>query len=296
MGTLYQTQSYVEASKQLDKVCDWLETLGVNYSPTRVGKYKEIFSRLAAYQAENNFDGFFECVPFEEFVNAAYEVAELVRMYEGLNGHNDPDLVARLREALKGHELYLLDNQGRSGRDFSFELAIASKFARCGFAIDFGHQADLKAQINGHPLYVECKRIRSLRKVKRRIKDGLGQLHRRYVKSESPEKARGLLVLSIGKAINSDFGLLEANSLEHLKESAFRHNERFINQNKQYWHTAVDQRTVGVVVILDAPCVIKDGYKFTTCHEVTINNCVPPSTEGYAHLVQIAYHVFGHQI
>lgn len=292
MKHVYSTASYVEASAKLDQVCGWLEGLGINYSRTRVGKYKILFSTLAKHQLSNNLDEFHEKYSFPEWVNAAYETAELVRMYEGLNSYNDVSLNERLKDSLKGHELFVFDNDDRSGRDFSFELSVAAKFARQRYPIDFGHDADLKVQLNGGILFLECKRLKSAKKIQRRIKDGLKQLHKRYVKAEVPSYARGILVLSINKILNTELGLLEAENDEELGNKAFAYNARFIDEYKNYWQKNVDKRTLGAAVILDAPGVLRANNQLITCHEVTMNNSVPPNTNDHSLLLDIAHNVF----
>jgi hypothetical protein len=92
----------------------------------------------------NDVKSFYESYSFESWVNAAYEVAELVRIYNGLQGDSSTDLILKLKEVAKGQELYIADSSNRSGRDFSFELSIAAKFASAGLAVDLGHEADLK--------------------------------------------------------------------------------------------------------------------------------------------------------
>ncbi|MGZ8946790.1 MAG: hypothetical protein ACXW1W_15370 [Methylococcaceae bacterium] len=295
MAHFYTSQTYVDASTQLDKACEWLKSLGVIYSVTRVGRYKTLFSSLAKYQLANDLDGFFEEYKFEDWVNAAHEVAELVRMYEGLNGQTDPSLVIRLQDSLKGHELFVLDNKDRSGRDFSLELSIAAKFAHRGYEINFGHEADLEVQIAEHTFYVECKRLKSAHQVKKRIKDGLSQLHKRYVKSSEPATARGLLVLSIGKTINSKLGLLEGIDPESLSNKAFAYNAVFIERYRSYWQENVDRRTLGVAVVLDTPGMLKPEKKLVTSHEVTMNNCIPADTQDYKLLLRVAGEVFANR-
>lgn len=292
MTHVYISQSYIDASSQLNDACDWLESLGIEYSRTRIGRYKALFSILAKHQLANTLDTFYDEYTFETLVNATHEVAELVRMYEGLNSQNNPNLVTRLCNALKGHELYILDSKDRSGRDFSLELAMAEKFARHGYAIDFGHDADLKVEIDGAPFYLECKRLKSTQKIQRRIKEGLNQLHRRYAKSQHPNMTHGLLVLSIGKTVNSNLGLLEADDPRSLGDKAFAHNRAFISKYKPYWQTKVDPRTLGVAVVLDTPGILNPTKQLITCHEVTINNSVPINTHGYQLLRRISDHVF----
>ena len=79
------SQTYVAASHQLDNACTWLRDVGIDYSKTRIGRYRNLFSDLAKYQLANTLHKFFEKHTFDEWVNAAHETAELVRIYEGLS-------------------------------------------------------------------------------------------------------------------------------------------------------------------------------------------------------------------
>ncbi|WKJ90262.1 hypothetical protein QZJ86_19985 [Methylomonas montana] len=277
---------------KLDKACVWLEELGIAYSRTRIGRYKDLFEVLAKHQLADTLNAFYEEYTLETWVNAAHEVAELNRIYDGLNGQSSPELVSRLKDALKGHELYVLDSEHRSGRDFSFELSIAAKFVSAGLVVDFGHEADLRVLLDDFTFFVECKRLKSPHKIQKRIKEGLKQLHKRYVKSENPLNARGMLALSIGKTVNEKLGLLEGRDPNELGQKAFNHNRAFIEKYKSYWQSNPDQRTIGTAVVLDTPGRLIDNKQLATVHEVAMNNCVPTDTMEYQLLLSMAECVF----
>lgn len=166
----YVSETYVDAYHKLNEACAWLDTLGIEYSKTRVGRYERIFCALAKHQQAGTLDSFYEEHSFEAWVNAAHEVSELVRIYEGLDGQINPLLNERLKDSLKGKELYMLDSENRSGRDFSFELVMAAKFSRAGLTVDFGHEADLRVLINGSTFFVECKRLKSEKRLRQELK------------------------------------------------------------------------------------------------------------------------------
>lgn len=292
MTHFYTSQTYVEASRNLDEAWNWLQSIGINYSTTRLGRYQKLFSDLARCQLANVLDEFFQLHTFAEWVNAAHETSEILRIYEGLKASSDPSLTSRLREALRGHELYVLDADDRSGRDFTFELSVAAKFARYNFPINFGAEADVEAIVGGVTFYVECKRLKSERKIQKRIKEGLKQLHGRYKSSANPPAARGILALSIGKTINSSLGLLEADNDKSIGTKASQHNEEFIETYRKFWQEKVDKRTLGVFVVLDTPGMIRSEKKLVTIHQAAMNNCVPVGTKDYQLLVQISNDVF----
>jgi hypothetical protein len=292
MAQFYDTHTYIAASMRLDSVCAWLEGLGINYSPTRVGRYRKIFSSIARHQDANTLNTFFEEYSRASLVNAAHEVAELVRIFEGLSQTRDTSFVSRLRDALKGHELFVLDDNNSSGRDFTLELSIAAKFVRADLPVDFGHNADLCTQFQDHEFFVECKRLKSSKQIERRIKEGLTQLKQRYADSEDPLAARGILVLGTTKLVNSELGVLKAENQESLDEKVFAYNQAFIETYRSLWQLQVDARTLGTVVVLDAPGFVGITEKLITCHEVAMNNSVPINTKSYALLRELADRVF----
>lgn len=292
MKNKYLSKTYVDAFNKLDEACCWLDRLGISYSRSRVGKYRHIFESLSRNQSNGTLDNFYKEHSFESWVNAAIEVDELVRIYDGLNMVDSIDLSTRLEDSLKGHELYIMDGKDRSGRDFGFELSIASKFVAAGYSVDFGDDADLRLNYNDTTLFVECKRLKSDKKIQKRIKEGIKQLHKRYSSSPDPVNARGILAISIGKVVNQNLGLLEGETFEDLGKKASRYNMAFIEKYKKYWQLHVDQRTLGAVVVLNCPGVVVNNKLLTTIHEVSMNNSVPMQSNEYQLLLNIAKSVF----
>ncbi len=288
----YMSHTYIEAYAKLDQACAWLDELGIAYSRTRIGRYKDLFGALARHQLAGTLDAFYDHYSFESWVNAAYEVAELARIYKGLSEQAAPAIVTRLKDAVKGQEFYTLDSEHRSGRDFSFELSMAAKFVGAGLAVDFGHDADIRVLLEGFTFFVECKRLKSPKQIQKRLKEGIKQLHKRYVKSGVPQSARGMLAISIGKTVNESLGLLEGDDSVELSKKAFAYNRAFIEKYKSHWQSQRDRRTIGVAVVLDSPGILRANKQLVTLHEVTLNNSVATDTEEYGLLVNMAEHVF----
>ena len=239
----FESIPFSEYAIRLDAACAWLEKLGIGYSKTRVGRYKELFTALAAHTTKGTPEKFLEIYGFDTWKNAVHESAELMRIHEGLSKLNDVTLITRLKDATRGHELFVLDDDDRSGRDFSFELSVCAKFAKHGHTIDFGHDADVKVNYRGRDIFVECKRLKSQNNIPKTLKKGLKQLHKRYSKSDDPNTARGFLALSIGKIINSNLGFVEARNSTELGNGVFLHNTKFIERYGRYWSTSIDKRT-----------------------------------------------------
>jgi hypothetical protein len=288
----YASQTYVAASRQLDEACRWLDSIGVGYSGTRLAKYRKIFSDLARLQIADKLGSFLEKHSLDDWINAVHESTELVRIHEGLRDANDPSLISRLKSALRGHEMYVLDKDDRSGRDFTFELAVVAKFAKQGFPVNFDSEADVEAVVNGATVYVECKRLKSEKKIEERIKEGVKQLSRRYAASPDPSAVRGILALSIGKVVNSSLTRFQGRDAIELGAKASRCNAAFIERFGHLWQSNPAPQTLGTLVVLDSPGELLLEKKLTTIHEVMLNNCVPSDSARYSELVVIASNVF----
>ena len=293
MKHIFDSSSFVEISRDLDNACLWLKKVGINYSPTRIGRYKEIFTEMSQAQILDNLSSVSDSETFSLFANAAHETYELLRIYEGLSHLDDKNLFDRLKRALKGHELFSEDNSNTSGRDFCFELSIAAKFAKQNISIDFDHCADLKIPTDTGNLYIECKRIRSEQQVQKRVKHGLKQLKKRYQSDKRPKKSRGLLVISISKLINQDLKFLIGNNDQEIALKAQAYNKAFIEKYRNYWRSDQDYKTLGVVIVLDVPSIIKPINLLTTCHEITMTNIVSPQSPDYKIFKHIGETVFG---
>src|SRR5690606_36739454 len=101
-----------------------------------------------------------------------------------------------------------------------------------------------------------------------------------------------ILALSIGKTVNSHLGLLEAKDDQSLGESGMKHCIAFIDEHRNVWQEKVDSRTLGALVVLDAPGVIQTENKLVTLHEVAMNNSVPKGSSDYRLFMHIAQNVF----
>lgn len=187
---------------------------------------------------------------------------------------SDPSLNNRVKDCVKGHELYVHDTENSSGRDFSFELATAAKFLNAGFKVDFACEVDLKVEINGTPLFVECKRLKSAKKVRQRVKDGFDQLHNRYKNSENPSVSRGILFISIGKVINKNLGFLRGDSPKNLRDKALGCLCNFKEKHQDAWRGKLDHRTLAVVIVLDTPGYVYSEKKCYICHQAIVEPLV----------------------
>jgi hypothetical protein len=277
------TQTFEKASQELDAICAWFQEIGIKFSVTRVGKYRAIFAALSAAQRLKDMSVFYKRYKELDYFNAIMEREQLLRIYTGLEGIKEKELIDRLKKCVRSHELSLLDTENRSGRDFSLELDVAAKFVKAGYQVDFAHDADVSASKDGQTVFVECKRLKSSEQVKDNIKKGLKQLVNRYKSSKNPTECRGLLVLSIGKIVNQKFGYMEGDNIEDVGNNCALHIQDFMNKYARYWAGA-DHRSLSVMLVLDTPGVARDRHIVYSVHEVVFTNIIPESSPEFPRL------------
>lgn len=288
---VFSKHTYRSILTEYLKACEWLQNCGVAYSNSRFDEYKNILNDLTIAHETNAFESF--STDYIYIVNAVVEANELVRIFNGLNISNDIDYSQRLSEIAKGRPLRYEEGNNTRARNISFELLIAARFVEAGYNVIFYDNADVKVEYRGLELFVECKRLNSKNQAQKRISKGLKQLHRRYKTATNPLLAKGLLAVSIGRIINPDFDLLRAETSEELSRKAHLINNNFVDKYSKYLHKTKDRRTIGSIILLDTPGVIKEEKNLlTTIIEVGVDRSCESDSIDEKWLQDIANKVF----
>jgi hypothetical protein len=153
---------------------------------------------------------------------AQVESLELADLVPFLKTCEQTVLQPKVRAILGGPVLPTDEDQASNqARNIMFELSLASKLARTGLAPQLGEHPDLQCEIEGKPLWIECKRPLSAGKVGRRIGEAYRQLYRDM--TAAPPGARGIIAVSLSKLVNRGDTFLSYTN-EH-RASAFLSDE-----------------------------------------------------------------------
>ena len=167
-----------ERIARLESFGEWLRTRGLIAAPTRLGRYIKTMGRLAPLLTKGRRPSHED---FDTYLYTLREVDELLWVYKGLLKAEPPGVVGTLEIAIGGRTLSREDSDS-TARKYLFELRIASYFLQAAFDLDLSQDADLTIQLKDDALlHVECKRPESVTKIRRRAKDALAQLQRRFV-------------------------------------------------------------------------------------------------------------------
>jgi hypothetical protein len=281
--------NYANLLEQYKAAYRWFESFGFDLAATRLRRYKDCIDELATHYADGTLDTVDFRETFPRIATALSEAAEIMRIHIGLAELYSSDLRAKLEFVLSGKDGRPSPQDFDPSRDTAFELLIASRCRQAGFDVDIGTRADLLLKYRGISVYLECKRIKSVQKVRKRIKDALKQLHQRYKTDPEPIKSRGMLTLSITDMVNPEHGLLTGDSSSEVSDKAQRYVDNFILRHQGLWQKTTDHRSIGALVEMSVPTMIESENLFTTCHQLAMNNSCPLQSEDGKILAGIAH-------
>ena len=167
--------SSAEKAAMLRAAIAWVAALGRDLSHTRFGHYlaelEDYAQRLADGRTPDNSPLFYA---------ASADGYVLSHAYQQLRGRYDQYVANRIGRACRGTDTVGDEDGANSeGRNFCFELSLASWLVSCGLALNCNDPADIAGEIAGHYLILECKRVRSDKKVEMRGKEAIAVLSER---------------------------------------------------------------------------------------------------------------------
>jgi hypothetical protein len=179
---------------------EWLERLGLPAKNSRFGNYKKIFDNYSSKVKSS-----IEITSFKSdlnpFLNAHLEISEIIRIYDTLSDRDHSEFAEQLKKITSG-QVYRDSLNHDESRDFSFELAMAARFINGGYEVQLNDLADIVVIKEGNPkIFVECKRVTSLKRVKANVKKANEQLKKRMADDKS-KLCRGLVALNVSALIN----------------------------------------------------------------------------------------------
>lgn len=193
---------FTERKKEFSEACKWLsEDMGFPYKSTRMGDYERLLKTFVNSEAKapaerDLMDDFYH------FMQAATEACQIIRLWNTFKDGKHEGLKDRIKHVMSGKsiraEAIKKNKNGENNdpaRDFAFELNIASRFLKGGYEVDLTDDCDVVVTINKDKLYVECKRIKSLKKLGSRIKEASDQIDKRI--GTNRKNKYGLIALDV---------------------------------------------------------------------------------------------------
>ncbi|QRV20441.1 hypothetical protein [Lacrimispora saccharolytica] len=157
---------------QLPDVIEWLSEKGFRAQCSRYSRYK---MHIDDFYKENNSLNDLES-KFARLNAAVQECIEIVLIYEAFKTENSVGFNNRLKQIVNGHDFYDKTMKSDQARDFLYELTVAAYFKSLGYTIDFDRTTDVFAKRKDDVIFIECKRIKSLKALEENFRKAGKQL------------------------------------------------------------------------------------------------------------------------
>ncbi len=166
---------------KLDEVMTWIRNININVDISRYSRYK---AYIDDFYAPKNLENYKKTgsldemeVRFKKLNEAAQECFHLVQIYDAFKDENSNGLRERLRKVIAGSDFFDSNKSADSARDFLYEVLVGSWFkSKWGYNIDFDNLTDVVASKRNIVVYIECKRIKSIKTLEQNLKKACKQL------------------------------------------------------------------------------------------------------------------------
>lgn len=280
MKKIITRTKWPDLGKEIECATKWMETMGMNPRPSRIGAYAK--SSMALAQDEQSailIGGKMSKERFAKRVELSYETQHIPRIYRAFAGKETPGLRRRLDDFLAGPMFGTQENTKNAsnrGRNTGFELSLGALLVAAGMDVHFPEDpdnADLIVQFNGVCLLIECKRPQTLDAVGPRLREGFRQLAKRYdLLDPSRNDTRGLVAMALGKAFNPDMQLLPVCDGWVLKQKAEALGNELWSRYQDAWQEVSHRNTVGVLLNVDFPVIVESENLITYCADSIVTN------------------------
>lgn len=157
--------------KGANVILEWLKNRGTEKS--RYTKYKSYIDKISPSLYLDLEYTFKES--FKEATDAYQEFAQIAYIYKMFKDENSKEFNRKLKIVTSGKDFYVKQSQDQP-RDYLYELLIAARFKNSGFSINFNENTDVIASKDNIDVYIECKRIKSSKRLEENLKKACKQL------------------------------------------------------------------------------------------------------------------------
>lgn len=192
------TESFTQKLIDSNLLIEYLESNGLRAAQTRLGEYVKFYERFLAYGCSDKEIQ-------DNLLLVMREMDEWSWIYRGLKKKEPEGFLDLLKEALGGPTFAKSESDNTRSRNIQLELRVGSYFLQSGFDITFAGLSDLVVDVDGYPVFVECKRLNSPKQVIKRSKESVRQLKSRY--QASKRSSYGLVVLDVSRGIHPKQGI-----------------------------------------------------------------------------------------
>lgn len=250
MAGVFSTKTFTNVTDELGLALDWLKSVGISPSPTRLGAYQRAMAQLIRSYEANDEKILTE--RFDDFSNVLFEVHELIEIHKALGGRFDEEIASHLRAYSSGPLVQIEEDSNNSSnrpRNIGFELALMGTLARASLPIDFSIPTDVATRFRHRSIMFECKRPQSPEAVGRLVKNAQDQLVRKY-NSTNRRTHKGVIALDITKIANPKLIIPDGQVTDDVERILSLQLNQFAAEHMAVWTRIRSSRTIGILLRL----------------------------------------------
>ena len=247
------SQPYGSIQVKYEEAINWLTSLGVKVHKGRLTEYKKQLDYLA-----NNYKNLHQSDSAKLFpatVNVMYEVDAIVIIYEALKliPSNELSYIkSKLQKAVNG-PLHVLDENknGNEARNYLFEVLVSARMhlPKKGLSVDLQNISDSAVNFKNKRLLIECKRIKSDKKIEANVRDAAKQLSKGF-KEISGTNIRGLVAIDLSVVVNPNADLLVKENDTALRAGSIKLMDDLISRYNHIWQKVLNNKSKKILGIL----------------------------------------------
>lgn len=232
------TRSYEDIFLQYSAAMSWMEELGIKLSAGRTAHYKRVIGRWK--------DMYMTATPvqaqevYADFISSMFEVNAFITVHKAFK--NSPiaqitSIIQKLEKGVNGPMNAVSETSDSStARNFLFEATIAAKSHRPDRGVEaiLNAKSDTGIQIDGKKIWIECKRVTTIRKIEGNVRKAVKQLAVIFA-GEVGSGHRGMVALDISKILNQGDKIYFAKNDDELLASISTIMDDFINKYCPIW-------------------------------------------------------------
>lgn len=257
------TDTFAEKVTDAARLIEYLESKGLRARQTRLGEYSRFYRRFLSGECSDK-------EVEDKLLFVMREMDEWSWIYRGLTKSEPEGSLELLRQALGGVAFAKGEAADTRPRNIQLELRVASYFLQTGFSVSFSGLSDLVLDVEGFPVFVECKRLNSPRQVTKRAKEAAHQLKQSY--QNSRKSSYGLVVIDASRIIHPKQGIATGPSEAIVRSGLQAQLKAFDREHDTSEVFARDKRLISVWIQAIAPGFHSTGNEpctlFSSLHSI----------------------------
>jgi len=269
--------SYTSIAQDYNNAMQWMKSIGVTLGSGRTGHYQKVIEYWKDQYKIASDEQAQKSLP--EFVNSMCEISSFVDIYKRLKCEPVSELTGikeKLQKGVNGPiETEAETPKSTTARNFIFEATTAARFHNPTNGINsiLNAESDTGINFEQSKIWIECKRITTIKKIEKNIRKASTQLEK-ILHKKIGSGNKGLVAIDISKILNlGDKIFVQKNDILLVQAIEKLMND-FIYQNSKNWENIYnkrDRKIIGTIVCFSFMSVSEDRNLLVTTTEWAIN-------------------------